>query len=61
MKMVDDAAALNFKYAMIDEGWELWEGNKWERIKEIAAKIRPIRQIRIPKSKIFLFFVAWST
>ncbi len=40
MKMVDDAAALNFKYAMIDEGWELWEGNKWERIKEIATKAK---------------------
>lgn len=33
--MIDDAVALDFKYSMVDDGWEAWD-NKWEKITELA-------------------------
>lgn len=36
MKFVDAAAALNFKYSMIDEGWETKWPHKWQQLKELC-------------------------
>lgn len=36
MKFVDAAAALNFQYSMIDEGWETKWPDKWKQLKELS-------------------------
>jgi Glycoside hydrolase 97. len=36
-RFVDAAAALNFQYSLIDEGWETLWPNKWKQLKELCT------------------------
>lgn len=36
-KFIDAAAALNFQYSLIDEGWETKWPDKWKQLKELCA------------------------